>query len=149
MSRKDALLRLQKRLMLQRDDLRQKIADDLGLAADRSDNINDLGETAVEMESTELHSQLAAFESRELARIEAALEKLQLGTYGQCDRCSKSIPLARLQAVPHSTLCIDCQRKSESQTHDDDTFEANWASAMYYERRAVDRELNLSDLDVS
>jgi DnaK suppressor protein len=150
-SRKDSLLRLYNRLLAQRESLRQKIADDLGLAYTPDDGINDIGETAHHVEQTELHSQLAALESRELRQIEAAIGKIRDGTYGTCDRCKKAIPIARLQALPFGALCIECQRKREQRRNADAEEEAaaNWASAMEYERRSVDRELSLSDFDQS
>lgn len=148
MTRKDAILRLHQRLLTQREELTRKITEDLGLTYSRDDGINDIGETALQMETSELHSQLAALESRELGQIELAISKIRQGTYGSCDRCNKSIPLARLQALPFTSLCIDCQRHRERFAHDEDEFEANWSSAMDYERRSVDHELNLSDIDV-
>jgi DnaK suppressor protein len=149
MSRKEALLRLYNRLVAQREALRQQIADDLGMAYTPDDGINDLGETAHHVEQTELHSQLAALESREFHQIEVAIDKIRDGTYGTCDRCQKSIPVARLQALPFSSRCVECQRKRERTRVADDDEPANWASAMAYERRSVDRELSLSDIDVS
>lgn len=149
MPRKEALLRLHQRLVSQRAALRQKISEDLGAAYTPDDGINDLAETASQVERAELHSQLAALESRELRKIELAIQKIREGTYGLCERCGKSIPVARLQALPFTSLCVDCQRKRERrEVHDEDELEANWASALDYERRSVDRELSLSDLDV-
>ena len=52
-------------------------------------------------------------ESRELANIERALEQMREGNYGVCELCSSSIPLARLQALPYATTCINCQREAE------------------------------------
>jgi RNA polymerase-binding transcription factor DksA len=37
-----------------------------------------------------------------------ALEKIDDGTYGLCDRCGASIPDERLEARPWSTLCVSC-----------------------------------------
>jgi RNA polymerase-binding transcription factor len=37
-----------------------------------------------------------------------ALEKIDDGTYGLCDRCGASIPEERLEARPWSTLCVSC-----------------------------------------
>jgi DnaK suppressor protein len=37
-----------------------------------------------------------------------ALEKLNDGTYGICDRCARLIPAERLDARPWSVLCVDC-----------------------------------------
>lgn len=147
MSRKDALLRLHQRLTAQRDELRRKIAEDLGIAYSPDDGINDLGETAHHVEQTELHTQLAALESRELRSIDHAIKMIRVGRYGLCDACQKAIPISRLQALPFTQYCIDCQRKAE--TDDDFAAElsANWASAMEFERRSADPELSLSDLD--
>jgi DnaK suppressor protein len=43
-----------------------------------------------------------------LARVERALDKLDEGTYGECDVCGKPIAPARLQAMPDSVKCLDC-----------------------------------------
>lgn len=48
-------------------------------------------------------------ETAELGDIEAALERLQAGTYGQCTDCGVTIPHARLNAYPTAKRCIDCQ----------------------------------------
>jgi len=45
--------------------------------------------------------------------IEAALVRIDDGTYGTCDRCGKPIPEERLQAVPYATLCVECKRLEE------------------------------------
>ena len=51
-------------------------------------------------------------EARE-ARAEEALQRLQDGTYGICTECGKRIELARLEALPDATTCIDCARRKE------------------------------------
>lgn len=147
MSRKEALLRLYDRLVAERELLRHKLAEDLDLTHAADDGINDLAETAQLVEQTELHTQLAALESREIRQIDAAIDKIREGHYGQCESCQKAIPIARLQALPFTSTCVDCQRKREQRRSHEDDFEANWASAMEYERRSVDRELSMSDLD--
>jgi len=43
-----------------------------------------------------------------LHSVEAALQKLDNGTYGICERCGKPIAEARLEAKPASAFCIDC-----------------------------------------
>jgi len=51
-----------------------------------------------------------------LSEVERALDKLDKGTYGLCDNCGKAIPLARLEALPQTTYCIDCKvRMSRAQ----------------------------------
>ena len=47
------------------------------------------------------------------AKIEAALERLEQGTFGICESCGKAIGAARLKARPVTTLCIDCKTESE------------------------------------
>lgn len=147
MSRKQALLRLHQRLIVQRDELRRKLAEDLGLSFTPDDGINDIGETAHQVEQTELHTQLAALESRELRGIEHALLLIRQGRYGQCESCQKAIPIARLQALPFSMYCIECQRQAETNGTLEAEADANWSSAMEFERRTTDRELSMSDLD--
>ncbi|MCG2634456.1 MAG: TraR/DksA family transcriptional regulator [Gammaproteobacteria bacterium] len=44
----------------------------------------------------------------EIDRINLALERIDNGTYTRCSSCGKSINPERLQAVPDSTLCINC-----------------------------------------
>jgi DnaK suppressor protein len=44
------------------------------------------------------------------ARVTRALEKLDQGTYGVCDRCGRPIAPARMAASPDSVRCIDCAR---------------------------------------
>jgi DnaK suppressor protein len=43
-------------------------------------------------------------------KLERALEKLDEGSYGRCDRCGGPIAPGRLEAAPESVLCIDCAR---------------------------------------
>src|SRR5215210_2641006 len=43
-------------------------------------------------------------------KLERALAKLDEGSYGRCDSCGREIAPARLEAVPESSLCIDCAR---------------------------------------
>ena len=45
-----------------------------------------------------------------LGKVDGALERVSDGTYGICESCDKSIPLARLDVLPYVTLCVDCAR---------------------------------------
>ena len=45
-----------------------------------------------------------------LAQVEAALARLDAGTYGACAGCGRPIAPERLEAIPWAALCIDCQR---------------------------------------
>ena len=47
-----------------------------------------------------------------LAAVDAALARLDAGTYGLCESCAKPIAPERLEALPSAALCIDCQRSA-------------------------------------
>jgi RNA polymerase-binding protein DksA len=45
--------------------------------------------------------------------VEAALRLIEKGKYGICERCSKEIPVERLEVRPDATLCVQCQVEVE------------------------------------
>ena len=51
---------------------------------------------------------------QELREVEAALHRLDAGTYGDCDSCAEPIPLRRLLVQPAATRCAACQAKHEA-----------------------------------
>jgi RNA polymerase-binding protein DksA len=55
----------------------------------------------------------AARDNRELAEVDAALERLARGEYGICVDCEQPIPVARLRAYPAATRCSQCQQDFE------------------------------------
>lgn len=114
MARKDAINNLRQILIKRRDALRKALAGDLSLLNElRQQSGGDVVDVALDTAQDEISSQLAEVESRELAHIESALEKMRDGEYGLCDGCTKPIPLARLQALPYASTCIECQREAE------------------------------------
>lgn len=114
MARKDALLNLRAILIRRRDALRSALAGDLSLLKElRSESPGDVIDAAYDSAQDEISSQLAEVESRELASIENALERMKAGTYGVCEVCNGKIPMARLDALPYATMCIACQRELE------------------------------------
>jgi len=52
-------------------------------------------------------------ENAELRSVQAALARIEAGTYGQCIDCGVQIPAARLHAAPDALRCIACQEKTE------------------------------------
>src|SRR5690606_30114422 len=110
--RKDAILKLRQVLIRRRDALRRALAGDLSSLKElREQSSGDVVDFALDSAQDELNSQLAEVESRELAQIENALERMRNGTYGICEVTGKPIPLARLQALPYATMCIEAQRE--------------------------------------
>lgn len=113
MSRKEALTKLRDILLLRREALRKALDGDMSLLQSLSQEGGDVMDAAMDTAQDEISSQLVEVESRELIQIEEALGRFKEGVYGNCEICDKPIPLARLQAVPYATTCIDCARKQE------------------------------------
>lgn len=144
MPRQQALLKLYRQLITQRDELCRHLDADISHAGDTGIGLGDAADNANDDVEREISSQLASLESRELDRIEAAILAIQEGRYGTCEECQKSIPVARLQALPHSTTCIECQRLDERGVRKRGVRE-NWATAYRAEVRA-DTEVSLENL---
>ena len=74
---------------------------------------NHPGETASVTLDREIDYTLEENEGRVLAAIDAALRRIDEGTFGTCRTCGKPIGEDRLEALPYSTQCIDCKRREE------------------------------------
>ncbi len=148
MSRKDALLRIHKSLVEKRDELRRQLANELDLAHPADAGTGDLFDAAMDGTQNEMHSQLAAFESRELQQIERAIKLIRKGKYGSCEICDAAIPVARLKALPYTTVCIVCRQKQEVNGSGIGDDSENWETVFEYEGANSDRELTLRDIDI-
>ena len=58
---------------------------------------------------------LLANEADTIGQIDEALKHIDEGTYGVCGDCMRPIPLARLKALPFTTLCVKCREAEERQ----------------------------------
>jgi RNA polymerase-binding protein DksA len=74
---------------------------------------NHLGDMATVTFDRELDYSLEENEERVLAAIDAALSRIEDGTFGVCRGCGEQIAPERLEALPYTTRCIDCKRKEE------------------------------------
>jgi DnaK suppressor protein len=115
MARKDALLKITKVLLARRQELRKRLGADLNDLGGARAASGDSAEAAFGASGGELASRLAQLETRELAQIELALVRLKQARYGVCDVCEKKIPVARLNAVPYSVMCVKCQSQAEKE----------------------------------
>ena len=150
MARQDALLRLHKNLLARRSELRKRLGLELEELAHvkHSSASGDAADAAFDASGEELASTLAELESKELAQIERALRRLKAGTYGKCEVCNVSIPVARLNALPFSTLCVKCQREMELDGGwGAGRGEADWGK-IADGNPMEDREVNISDLEI-
>jgi RNA polymerase-binding protein DksA len=80
---------------------------------DETPHDNHLADMATITYDREMSYSLEENSEHVLAAIDAALRRIEEGTYGICDRCGKPIGEERLEAVPWVTLCIDDKRKQE------------------------------------
>ena len=146
MSRKDAILNMRQVLVKRRDALRKALAGDLSLLRElKASASGDVVDAALDSVQDEISSQLAEVESRELARIEYALEHMRNGHYGVCEVCGCNIPMARLHALPYATYCIKCQREAERQGATSPA-DVDWSRLL--DTPAPDVELSINDIEL-
>ena len=110
------LVELRAELEQQRENLRKEIveqggdpdSDDAAIDVERgfADSAHSTAERA------RLLSVMKALRSN-LRWVDRALKKMELGTYGTCERCGNPIGIERLEALPWAILCIDCKQKGE------------------------------------
>ena len=74
---------------------------------------NDLAQTATATLGREIDYTLGDNSKQVLSEIDAALTRIEDGTYGTCAQCGGEIPRGRLEAQPWASLCIDCRRRAE------------------------------------
>ena len=56
-------------------------------------------------------------ERRLIRKIQAALQRIEDGSYGICEECGEEIGVPRLKARPVTKLCINCKSKQEEDEH--------------------------------
>ena len=92
----------------------------------QSPGFADPGRVAEDDQAPILHEQfislhLKALDYQTLRQVNAALNRMDLGIYGECTECGEGISPKRLAAIPWADYCIDCQeRVSREQTDLDD-----------------------------
>jgi len=146
MSRKNAILSMRQVLVTRRDALRKALAGDLSMLKElRAQASGDVVDAALDSVQDEISSQLAEVESRELSKIEYALDRMRIGQYGICEGCGCNIPMARLNALPYATYCIKCQREAERQGATSPA-DVDWSRLL--DHPAGDADLSIRDIEM-
>jgi DnaK suppressor protein len=102
--------KFRKQLQAKRDDLLGRVTAARNSEKEATDaDAPDLGDRALTSVTLDLSYQLSAGEREVVRRIDAALHRIDDGSYGSCLHCGKKVQLARLEAVPWARHCIDCQ----------------------------------------
>ncbi|TYQ18205.1 UNVERIFIED_CONTAM: TraR/DksA family transcriptional regulator [Acetivibrio alkalicellulosi] len=74
---------------------------------------NHPADTGTELFQVELNNALKVHEEHLLKDIQDAIKKIDNGKYGNCDFCGQEIAYERLEAIPYSRLCINCENSKE------------------------------------
>ena len=110
-----AVLKIRERLIINRDELLKLIQASQSVERDAGDlTFSNEIDLASSLEGREMTFQLTSRDRNELKLIEEILFRINNGSYGDCDSCEKKITLKRLQIMPLTTLCIECQEDAEN-----------------------------------
>ena len=74
---------------------------------------NDMAELGTGNFDQELTLRVLGSEEDVLEQIEAAIERIEDGSYGRCEKCGATIPKSRLDAIPYAAQCVRCASKQE------------------------------------
>lgn len=81
--------------------------------ASADEGTEDIVDRANNSYNREFMFSLSDAERQLLIQVDAALERMEQGGYGECIHCNREIGLRRLEAVPWARYCIDCQELKE------------------------------------
>ncbi len=103
-------------LLLMRKELLEDVTESIKAESDHlKHDIGDFYDHASSDRDRELALMLADREREKLTRVDDALKRLEVGTYGICESCEDNIDKERLIAMPFTKLCISCQEDLERQ----------------------------------
>ncbi len=110
-----AVLKIRERLIVNRAELLKMIQASQSVERDAGDlTFSNEIDLASSLEGREMIFQLTSRDRNELKLIEETLFRINNGSYGECESCEKKITLKRLQIMPLTSLCIECQEAAEN-----------------------------------
>lgn len=105
---------IRERLEQQRGDIMSLYQNDVRAGQESTDEgTEDIVDRANNSYNRELMFSLSDNERQRLLDIDKALERIDEGSYGRCSNCGTEIADKRLDAVPWTRYCIDCQELAE------------------------------------
>lgn len=105
--------RFRKLLEDKREEILSEAERTLTELTDQSGNIPDPNDRASAEADRNFELRIRDRERKLLPKIEAALERIKDGTFGECEDCGEQIGLKRIEARPVTSLCIDCKTLQE------------------------------------
>jgi DnaK suppressor protein len=110
---------IKERLLAERELIIQKLnGNDLSIDDSETPDPVDL---AVRNYSKNVMLAVSENESRQLALIDEAIQRVEDKEYGECQNCGKEVNPKRLTAIPWARYCIDCQELVEQGLLDEET----------------------------
>lgn len=106
--------RLRKQLVALREDLIRVMNGHLD--EERFGDVLDEADRATDLINGVMESLVTTNHQDTLKKIDEALEKVDRGVYGICERCGGKIEEKRLGFMPFATLCIACKRATEEES---------------------------------
>jgi len=111
--RREELLQLQARLRTTAAGLEHELSLDDESGELPTWGVDELADHASDTYDREIDDTLEENAEQILHEIDAALARIEDGTYGTCRVCGDEIPPERLEAVPYATLCVEDKRRLE------------------------------------
>ena len=110
--KKQDLDKFKKRLLDERDKITQAKNNKAGQEISNTQSGDEADMASAEMELDAMYQGDQRGHNM-LQDIQDALQKIEDGTYGECENCGEDISIARLEANPMAKLCVDCKSEEE------------------------------------
>ena len=92
----------------------ESLANAANIPEDSSASPSHLGDVGSDICEQDMSINLLEGRQEVLRDIQRALANLVNGTYGMCEDCGEAISIARLEAIPHASLCLPCRLRTEN-----------------------------------
>ena len=106
---------------------------DVRLEGNKERDVLDQGESSEVDIQEDIEFALIQMKSETLTKIDAALRRLEEGTYGDCFECGEQISEARLRALPFAVRCKDCEEARETAEQRERALAKRGSSTLFFD----------------
>jgi DnaK suppressor protein len=106
---------------------------DVRLEGNKERDVLDQGESSEVDIQEDIEFALIQMKSETLTKIDAALRRLEEGTYGDCFECGDQITEARLRALPFAVRCKDCEEARETAEQRERALAKRGSSGLFFD----------------
>jgi RNA polymerase-binding protein DksA len=109
---KQRLLDTRTRLSIETERMSQNLREKAVVAGD----LSNLPDHNADRDTEGLDAEIAVERNERnlLVQVEAALGRIEAGTFGRCEDCGQEIARERLEVIPYTPYCVDCSRRQEA-----------------------------------